>query len=52
MTVDKKQAPTPINIAEPRLANPRQTENIKEPNHNIEKKLSNILKGVTIRNKR
>jgi len=35
MTVDKKQAPTPINIAKPRLANPRQTENIKEPNPNI-----------------
>jgi len=31
MTVDKKQAPTPMNMAMPRLANPGQTEKTREP---------------------
>ncbi len=35
MTVDKKQAPTPINMATPRLANPGQIENTRDPKANI-----------------
>ena len=35
MAVERKQAPTPMNMAPPRLPNPRQIENIKEPKANI-----------------
>ena len=35
MTVESKQAPTPMNMAPPRLPNPRQIEKIKEPKANI-----------------
>ena len=35
ITVERKQAPTPMNMAPPRLPNPRQIENIKEPKANI-----------------
>jgi len=35
MAVDKKQAPTPMNIVTPKLLNPRQMENTREPKANI-----------------
>ena len=35
MAVDRKQAPTPINMAAPRLPNPRQIENTREPKASI-----------------
>ena len=35
IVVERKQAPTPINMATPRLAKPGQMENTNEPNANI-----------------
>src|SRR5665648_1147718 len=35
ITVQRKQVPTPMNIAPPRLPNPRQIENTKEPKANM-----------------
>ena len=35
MAVERKQAPTPMNMDPPRLPNPRQIENTKEPKANI-----------------
>ena len=36
MAVERKQAPTPMNMAAaPRLPNPRQIENTKEPKANM-----------------
>jgi len=35
MAVERKQAPTPMNIAPPRLLNPRQIENTRGPKANI-----------------
>ena len=35
MAVERKQAPTPMNMAPPRLPNPRQIENTKEPKANM-----------------
>jgi len=36
IAVKRKQVPTPMNMAAPRLPNPRQIENTKEPKANIE----------------
>ena len=35
MAVERKQAPTPMNMAPPRLPNPHQIENTKEPKANM-----------------
>ena len=35
MTVERKQVPTPINMATPRLAKPGQMENTNEPKASI-----------------
>jgi len=35
ITVERKQAPTPMNIVTPKLLNPRQMENTREPKANI-----------------